>query len=217
MVATSDSRRLLDVLAQRKDAGEIRGSILIDGKPQGISFQRTTGYCEQLDVHEKSATVREALVFSAALRQPSTVPYEEKIAYVDHIINLLELGNIAEALIGGMLHSVRVRIFTDHIIVPGAGLSIEQRKRVTLGVELVAKPTLLFLDEPTSGLDGQSAYNIVRFLRKLVDGGQAVLVCLSTSSTPRRNTNRCSARFINLPLCCLTRSMASCYLPRVGG
>jgi ABC-type sulfate/molybdate transport systems ATPase subunit len=60
--------------------------------------------------------------------------------------------------------------------VPGAGLSIEQRKRVTLGVELVAKPTLLFLDEPTSGLDGQSAYNIVRFLRRLVDGGQAVLV-----------------------------------------
>jgi ABC-type multidrug transport system ATPase subunit len=60
--------------------------------------------------------------------------------------------------------------------VPGAGLSIEQRKRVTLGVELVAKPTLLFLDEPTSGLDGQSAFNIVRFLRKLVDGGQAVLV-----------------------------------------
>jgi ABC-type multidrug transport system ATPase subunit len=45
-----------------------------------------------------------------------------------------------------------------------------------LGVELVAKPTLLFLDEPTSGLDGQSAFNIVRFLRKLVDGGQAVLV-----------------------------------------
>ena len=61
-------------------------------------------------------------------------------------------------------------------IVPGAGLSIEQRKRVTLGVELVAKPTLLFLDEPTSGLDGQSAYNIVRFMRRLVDGGQAVLV-----------------------------------------
>lgn len=66
------------------------------------------------------------------------------------------------------------RILTTEV--PGAGLSIEQRKRVTLGVELVAKPTLLFLDEPTSGLDGQSAYNIIRFLRKLVDGGQAVLV-----------------------------------------
>ncbi|KAJ5691769.1 hypothetical protein N7462_001192 [Penicillium macrosclerotiorum] len=157
---------LLDVLAQRKDAGEIYGSILIDGRPQGISFQRTTGYCEQLDVHEKTATVREALIFSALLRQPSSVSHEEKIAYVDHIINLLELEDISDALIG----------------VPGAGLSIEQRKRVTLGVELVAKPTLLFLDEPTSGLDGQSAYNIVRFLRKLVDGGQAVLCTIHQPS-----------------------------------
>lgn len=93
--------RLLDVLAQRKDSGEIYGSILIDGRPQGISFQRTTGYCEQLDVHEPTATVKEALVFSAVLRQPSSVPYEEKIAYVDHIINLLELADIEDALIGG--------------------------------------------------------------------------------------------------------------------
>ncbi|CEJ61673.1 Putative Localization: integral membrane protein [Penicillium brasilianum] len=157
---------LLDVLAQRKDSGEIYGSILIDGRPQGISFQRTTGYCEQLDVHEPTATVKEALVFSAILRQPADVPHEEKLAYVDHIINLLELEDIEDALIG----------------VPGAGLTIEQRKRVTLGVELVAKPSLLFLDEPTSGLDGQSAYNIVRFLRKLVDGGQAVLCTIHQPS-----------------------------------
>lgn len=93
--------RLLDVLAQRKDYGEIDGSILIDGKPQSISFQRTTGYCEQMDVHEGTATVREALIFSAILRQPSSVPYEEKLAYVDHIIDLLELESISEALIGG--------------------------------------------------------------------------------------------------------------------
>ncbi|KAI2709365.1 hypothetical protein DTO039G3_53 [Penicillium roqueforti] len=157
---------LLDVLAQRKDSGEIYGSVLIDGRPVGISFQRTTGYCEQMDVHLETATVKEALDFSAVLRQPSTVPHEEKIAYVEHIIDLLELRDISEALIG----------------VPGAGLSIEQRKRVTLGVELVAKPTLLFLDEPTSGLDGQSAFNIVRFLRKLVDGGQAVLCTIHQPS-----------------------------------
>ncbi|EYE92883.1 putative ABC multidrug transporter [Aspergillus ruber CBS 135680] len=157
---------LLDVLAQRKDSGEIYGSVLIDGRPQGISFQRTTGYCEQMDVHEGTSTVKEALIFSALLRQPSTVPREEKIAYVEHIIELLELHDISDALIG----------------VPGAGLSIEQRKRVTLGVELVAKPTLLFLDEPTSGLDGQSAYNIIRFLRKLVDGGQAVLCTIHQPS-----------------------------------
>ncbi|KAL4769136.1 ABC-2 type transporter-domain-containing protein [Aspergillus nidulans var. acristatus] len=157
---------LLDVLAQRKDIGEVRGSILIDGRPQGISFQRLTGYCEQMDVHEGTSTVREALIFSAFLRQPSSVSEEEKLAYVDHIIDLLELYDIRDALIG----------------IPGAGLSIEQRKRVTLGVELVAKPTLLFLDEPTSGLDGQSAYNIIRFLRKLVDGGQAVLCTIHQPS-----------------------------------
>ncbi|KAL1901802.1 hypothetical protein Sste5346_001505 [Sporothrix stenoceras] len=157
---------LLDVLAQRKDAGKINGSILIDGKPQGIAFQRMTGYCEQMDVHEDTATVREALEFSALLRQPQATPRSEKLAYVEHILDLLELRPFADALIG----------------VPGAGLSIEQRKRVTLGVELVAKPTLLFLDEPTSGLDGQSAYNIIRFLRRLVDGGQAVLCTIHQPS-----------------------------------
>lgn len=89
------------MLAQRKDAGEIYGSILIDGKPQGISFQRMTGYCEQMDVHEATATVKEALVFSALLRQPRDVPRSEKIAYVDHIVDLLELHDICDALIGG--------------------------------------------------------------------------------------------------------------------
>ncbi|KAL3447762.1 ABC-2 type transporter-domain-containing protein [Aspergillus insuetus] len=157
---------LLDVLAQRKDAGEITGSILVDGKPQNISFQRTTGYCEQLDVHEPSATVKEALIFSALLRQPAGTPKQEKLDYVDKIIDLLELGSISDALIG----------------TPGAGLSIEQRKRLTLGVELVAKPSLLLLDEPTSGLDGQSAFNIVRFMRKLADAGQAVLCTIHQPS-----------------------------------
>ncbi|GKZ28499.1 hypothetical protein AbraIFM66950_008357 [Aspergillus brasiliensis] len=157
---------LLDVLAQRKDAGEITGSILVNGKPQNISFQRTTGYCEQLDVHEPTATVKEALIFSALLRQPAHIPKQEKIDYVDKIIDLLELDDISDALIG----------------TPGAGLSIEQRKRVTLGVELVAKPSLLLLDEPTSGLDGQSAFNIVRFMRKLADAGQAVLCTIHQPS-----------------------------------
>lgn len=92
---------LLDVLAQRKDSGEIRGSVLIDGRPVSISFQRTTGYCEQMDVHLETATVMEALEFSAVLRQPSAVSYENKMAYVEHIVDLLELRDISDALIGG--------------------------------------------------------------------------------------------------------------------
>jgi ABC-type multidrug transport system permease subunit/ABC-type multidrug transport system ATPase subunit len=158
---------LLDVLAQRKTEGTIHGAIMVDGRPLPVSFQRSAGYCEQLDIHEPFATVREALEFSALLRQPRDVPDDEKLKYVDTIIELLELHDIADTLIGRV----------------GAGLSVEQRKRVTIGVELVSKPSILiFLDEPTSGLDGQSAYNTVRFLRKLADVGQAVLVTIHQPS-----------------------------------
>ena len=60
--------------------------------------------------------------------------------------------------------------------VTGFGLGVEARKRLTIGVELAVKPQLpLFFDEPTSGLDGQSAFNVVRFLRKLAVAGQATL------------------------------------------
>ncbi|KAJ5888596.1 ABC multidrug transporter atrF [Penicillium taxi] len=158
---------LLDVLAQRKTDGTINGSILVDGRELPVSFQRSAGYCEQLDVLEPFATVRESLEFSALLRQDRNIPDEEKLQYVDTIIDLLELHDLADTLVGRI----------------GAGLSVEQRKRVTIGVELVSKPSILiFLDEPTSGLDGQSAYNTVRFLRKLADVGQAVLVTIHQPS-----------------------------------
>ncbi|KAJ5620959.1 hypothetical protein N7510_004943 [Penicillium lagena] len=151
---------LLDVLAARKNIGVVSGDILVDGKPPGTSFQRGTSYAEQLDVHEPMQTVREALRFSADLRQSFETPQSEKYAYVEEIITLLELESLADAIIG----------------TPETGLSVEERKRVTIGVELAAKPELLlFLDEPTSGLDGQSAFNIVRFLRKLAAAGQAIL------------------------------------------
>jgi ATP-binding cassette, subfamily G (WHITE), member 2, SNQ2 len=136
---------LLDVLAERKNIGVISGERLVDGKAFGIAFQRGTSYAEQLDVHEPAQTVREALRFSADLRQPYDTPLEEKYAYVEEVISLLEMEDIADAIIGE----------------PESGLAVEQRKRVTIGVELAAKPELLlFLDEPTSGLDSQSAFNV---------------------------------------------------------
>ena len=151
---------LLDVLAARKNIGLVGGEILVDGIPTGTAFQRGTSYAEQLDVHEPTQTVREALRFSANLRQPYEVSQEEKNAYVEEVLSLLEMEDIADAIIGS----------------PESGLAVEQRKRVTIGVELAAKPELLlFLDEPTSGLDSQSAFNIVRFLKKLAAAGQAIL------------------------------------------
>jgi ATP-binding cassette subfamily G (WHITE) protein 2 (SNQ2) len=151
---------LLDVLASRKNIGVISGDVLVDGIKPGTAFQRGTSYAEQLDVHESTQTVREALRFSADLRQPFDVPQEEKYAYVEEVLSLLEMEDMADAIIGD----------------PESGLAVEQRKRVTIGVELAAKPELLlFLDEPTSGLDSQSAFNIVRFLKKLASAGQAIL------------------------------------------
>ncbi|GAA6018686.1 hypothetical protein JCM10207_009012 [Rhodosporidiobolus poonsookiae] len=92
-----------------------------------------------------------------------SVPKAEKDAYVEQVIQLLELEDKADAMIG----------------FPGYGLDVEARKRVTIGVELASKPQLLlFLDEPTSGLHSQSAYNIVRFLRKLAAAGEAILVTI---------------------------------------
>ena len=128
---------LLDVLADRKNIGVITGDVLIDGKRRGIEFQRGTAYCEQIDVHEDTQTVREALRFSAYLRQPYHISKEEKDEYVEQVISLLEMEEIADAMIGNNV----------------VGLSVAERKRVTIGVELAAKPELLlFLDEPTSGM-----------------------------------------------------------------
>ncbi|KAK4580023.1 ATP-binding cassette transporter snq2 [Recurvomyces mirabilis] len=158
---------LLNTLAQRINFGVVSGDFLVDGRPLPRSFQRSTGFAEQQDVHEPTATVREALRFSAKLRQPREVPLREKYEYVETILKLLEMKDIAGATIGKI----------------GSGLNQEQRKRLTIGVELASKPELLmFLDEPTSGLDSGAAFNIVRFLRKLADAGQAILCTIHQPS-----------------------------------
>jgi ABC-type multidrug transport system permease subunit len=115
---------------------------------------------QELDLHLETATVRESLRFSAMLRQPKSVSKEEKYAFVEEVIKMLNMEEFANAVVG----------------VPGEGLNVEQRKLLTIGVELAAKPKLLlFLDEPTSGLDSQSSWAICSFLRKLADSGQAIL------------------------------------------
>ena len=155
---------LLNTLAQRQTMGTLSGDMLVDGRPLGIEFQRGTGFCEQMDLHDEAATIREALEFSAILRQDRHVPKQEKLDYVDKIIELLELHDIEDAIIGS--------------------LGVERRKRLTIGVELAAKPELLlFLDEPTSGLDSQSAFSIIRFLKKLSQAGQAIICTIHQPSS----------------------------------
>ncbi|KAI6784149.1 uncharacterized protein J7T54_004695 [Emericellopsis cladophorae] len=155
---------LLNTLSQRQNIGVVSGEMLVDGQALGADFQRNTGFCLQGDLHDRTQTVREAIEFSALLRQDAATPRSEKIAYVDKIIGLLELNDLEDAII--------------------ASLGVEQRKRLTIGVELAAKPALLlFLDEPTSGLDSQSAYSIVRFLKKLSHAGQAIICTIHQPSS----------------------------------
>ncbi|KAI4287079.1 MAG: hypothetical protein L6R35_003666 [Caloplaca aegaea] len=154
---------LLNTLSQRQTMGLVSGTMLLDGRPLGKEFQRTTGFVEQQDVHDGTSSIREAFEFSAILRQERDVSKGDKLAYVQEIIDLLELGEIQDALI--------------------SSLGVEQRKRVTIGVELAAKPSLLFLDEPTSGLDSQSAYSIIRFLRKLAHAGHGLICTIHQPSS----------------------------------
>ncbi|GMF26668.1 unnamed protein product [Phytophthora lilii] len=84
---------LMDVIAGRKTGGKIRGKILLNGYPANdLAIRRCTGYCEQMDIHSESATIREALVFSAMLRQSASIPASEKVESVEECIALLELG-----------------------------------------------------------------------------------------------------------------------------
>lgn len=91
---------LLDVLADRTTVGVISGDILVNGQPRNHSFQRKTGYVQQQDLHLPTATVREALEFSAVMRQPENLSRAEKLAYVEEVIDVLEMHAYADAVIG---------------------------------------------------------------------------------------------------------------------
>lgn len=159
---------LLNCLSERVTSGVITDGVrMVNGHNLDSSFQRSIGYVQQQDLHLPNSTVREALKFLAYLRQPDSVSRAEKDAYVEYIIDLLEMTAYGDALVG----------------VAGEGLNVEQRKRLTIGVELVAKPKLLvFLDEPTSGLDSQTAWSICKLMRKLADNGQAILCTIHQPS-----------------------------------
>ena len=115
-VSGAGKTTLLDVLATRVTMGVVSGDALVDGSPRDPSFQRKTGYVQQQDLHLDTATVRESLNFSALLRQPAHIPRAEKLAYVDEVIRLLDMEEYADAVVG----------------VPGEGLNVEQRKRLTM-------------------------------------------------------------------------------------
>lgn len=120
----------MTVLSQQ-GVGTVTGEMKIDGEKIGPSFGQRIGFCQQMDIHLETSTVREAFEFSALLRQSSKIRRRDKIAYVAGILKILDMSDLQNMVI--------------------RSLSLEQKKRTTIGVELCANPDLLlFLDEPTS-------------------------------------------------------------------
>ncbi|POM58092.1 Pleiotropic drug resistance protein ABC Superfamily, partial [Phytophthora palmivora] len=164
---------LMDVLAGRKSvkagnkkngAPTLRGRVLLNGvDATELAVRRCTGYCEQTDVHSDASTFREALQFSAYLRQGDRVAPARVEEIVDECLDLLGLNDVAGQLVRGS--------------------SSEQLKRLTLGVELAAQPSVLFLDEPTSGLDARAAKALMDGVRKVADSGRTVICTIHQPST----------------------------------
>ncbi|PRQ25661.1 putative monosaccharide-transporting ATPase [Rosa chinensis] len=167
-VSGAGKTTLMDVLAGRKTGGYIEGNITISGHPKKQeSFARISGYCEQNDIHSPHVTVYESLMYSAWLRLPAEIDSETQKMFVEEVMALVELDVLRHALVG----------------LPGAnGLSTEQRKRLTIAVELVANPSIIFMDEPTSGLDARAAAIVMRTVRNTVDTGRTVVCTIHQPS-----------------------------------
>ncbi|XP_021764497.1 ABC transporter G family member 32-like isoform X2 [Chenopodium quinoa] len=167
-VSGAGKTTLMDVLAGRKTGGYIEGSIFISGHPKKQeTFARVSGYCEQNDIHSPCLTVLESLLFSAWLRLSSEVDLQTQRAFVNEVMELVELTSLSGALIG--LPAVD-------------GLSTEQRKRLTIAVELVANPSIIFMDEPTTGLDARSAAIVMRTVRNIVNTGRTIVCTIHQPS-----------------------------------
>eukprot|EP00003_Mantamonas_plastica_P019523 TRINITY_DN3183_c0_g5_i1.p1 TRINITY_DN3183_c0_g5~~TRINITY_DN3183_c0_g5_i1.p1 ORF type:complete len:243 (-),score=69.26 TRINITY_DN3183_c0_g5_i1:25-651(-) len=156
---------LLDVLSGRNNVGEVFGSICVNGKEMAPGDVKKVGtYVKQSDLLMGTLTVRETFEFNAELRLPGDMSKEEKMKRVDKIITQLQMERCADALVG----NAQVR-----------GISGGEKRRVTIGAELITDPELIFLDEPSSGLDANIAQTVMDCLFDAVRKDGRTAICTS--------------------------------------
>ncbi|KAI7979754.1 Pleiotropic drug resistance protein 3 [Camellia lanceoleosa] len=167
-VSGAGKTTLMDVLAGRKTSGTIEGDIRIGGFPKvQETFARISGYCEQTDIHSPQITVEESVVYSAWLRLHPEIDSKTKFEFVKEVLETIELDEIKDCLVG----------------MPGvSGLSTEQRKRLTISVELVANPSIIFMDEPTTGLDARAAAIVMRAVKNVAETGRTIVCTIHQPS-----------------------------------
>ncbi|CAK9144899.1 unnamed protein product [Ilex paraguariensis] len=163
----SGKTTLLTALGGRL-SGRLGGTTTYNAKPFSNIMKRNTGFVTQDDVLYPHLTVTETLVFTALLRLPKSFSKEEKIRHSEAVITQLGLTRCKNSIIGGPFLR---------------GVSGGERKRVSIGQEMLINPSLLFLDEPTSGLDSTTAQRIVSTLWELANGGRTVVMTIHQPSS----------------------------------
>mmetsp|Transcript_10224 Transcript_10224/g.30503 ORF Transcript_10224/g.30503 Transcript_10224/m.30503 type:complete len:1000 (-) Transcript_10224:1198-4197(-) len=129
------------------------GKLLINGAQLPTSFfKRVIGYVPQEDIMHRYLTVRDNIAYSARIRAPGHWSNVEIENHVDAVLRVLELFHVQHTIVGDEARR---------------GVSGGQRKRVNIGMEVVACPLALFLDEPTSGLDSTSALSVIKALKDI--------------------------------------------------
>jgi ABC-type multidrug transport system ATPase subunit len=169
----------MNVLCDRAGYGTTSGTLTLNGTPDRISNHRDImGFVPQDDIVHDDLTVRENLMYAAMIRLPidknsgtccrttslcQTAKRRYYKNYVDEVLEMLQIAHVQHSIVG----SVEKR-----------GISGGQRKRVNIGLELVADPDVLFLDEPTSGLDSTSAEIILAALKDLSRLGRTIIMVI---------------------------------------
>ncbi|KAI4333586.1 hypothetical protein L6164_018372 [Bauhinia variegata] len=154
---------LLEILAGRISAHKVSGQVLVNQRPMDANrFRRTCGYVTQEDALFPSLSVRETFMYSALLRLPGG--RKVAAARVSELMKELGLDHIADSRIGGgSIH----------------GISGGERRRVSIGVDLVHDPAIILIDEPTSGLDSASALKVVALLKLMaVHQGKTIVLTI---------------------------------------
>ncbi|KAJ9707707.1 hypothetical protein PVL29_002656 [Vitis rotundifolia] len=163
----SGKTTLLTALGGRLN-GKLSGKITYNGQPFSGAVKRRTGFVAQDDVLYAHLTVTETLLFTALLRLPKSLARNEKAQHVETVISELGLTRCRNSMIGGPLFR---------------GISGGEKKRVSIGQEMLINPSLLLLDEPTSGLDSTTAQRILTTIKRLASGGRTVVTTIHQPSS----------------------------------
>ncbi|OVA18728.1 ABC transporter-like [Macleaya cordata] len=164
----SGKSTLIDALANRIAKGSLKGSIELNGEAlESRLLKVISAYVMQDDMLYPMLTVEETLMFSAEFRLPRSLSKSKKAERVQTLIDQLGLRNAAKTVIGDEGHR---------------GVSGGERRRVSIGIDIIHDPIMLFLDEPTSGLDSTSAFMVVKVLKRIAQSGSVVVMSVHQPS-----------------------------------